>query len=260
MQRARLTTLSLLCAFLAPLAGAQNSPLVGSPFPARAIHGILGPKGAAVLCCGDAALPDQEPFQKLGLGLAAVQAKVQPGWYMLDPRGIVIAKYPADHDGRVLSPAAVLVHKFGWTPPAPATEVEGKQITAKVTASDASVAPGQRVALILDLDLNPGMHVYAPGVQGYIPIDWKMQDSPAAIAEPAVFPHAEKLFLKAIAERVPAYRNRFRLIRDITVGPAPDGSKEFTAAGSLRYQACDDRLCYIPQELHLAWTFQYREP
>jgi hypothetical protein len=27
--------------------------------------------------------------------------------------------------------------------------------------------------------------------------------------------------------------------------------------GTLRYQACDDRLCYIPQELPLKWMFQY---
>jgi hypothetical protein len=56
---------------------------------------------------------------------------------------------------------------------------------------------------------------------------------------------------------VPAYRNHFRLTRDITVGRPIDGSGKFTAPGSLRYQACDDRLCYIPQDLHLTWAFQY---
>ena len=32
---------------------------------------------------------------------------------------------------------------------------------------------------------------------------------------------------------------------------------KFVVEGTLRYQACDDRLCYIPQPLALKWTFQY---
>jgi DsbC/DsbD-like thiol-disulfide interchange protein len=199
----------------------------------------------------------RDAFRKLGLGIAAVPSKVHPGGYVLDARGVIVAKFlDSDTDGRY-TPAAILVHRFGWTPDQPATEVEGKQITAKVAASDATVAPGDRIALTLDLELDPGMHVYAPGVEGYIPIDWKMQDSPDATAHEPVFPHSEKLYLKAIGETVPAYRNHFRLTRDITIARPLDASGEFTVAGALRYQACDDRVCYIPQQLHLAWTFKF---
>ena len=195
---------------------------------------------------------NQESFRKLGLGIAVVPSKIHPGWYVLDARGIIVAKY-LDDNGRD-TPAAVLVHQFGWTPPEPPTEIEGKQLTAKITQSNSAVTPGQQVTLVLDVDLNPGMHVYAPGVQGYIPIDWKMQDSPAAVVHEPVFPQSQKLFLKAIGETVPAYRNHFRLLRDVTIGRAPEGSGKLTLTGSLRYQACDDRLCYLPQELHLTWT------
>jgi hypothetical protein len=87
-----------------------------------------------------------------------------------------------------------------------------------------------------------------------------MEDSAAAGVHAPVFPRAEKLYLKAIDETVPAYRNHFRLTRDITVKPAADGSGRFTVDGSLRYQACDDRLCYIPQVLHLQWMFEYQAP
>jgi hypothetical protein len=71
--------------------------------------------------------------------------------------------------------------------------------------------------------------------------------------------------LTAIDENLPVYRDRFRLRRDITIGqhakvrPGLDGSGKFTVEGTLRYQACDDRVCYIPQELPVKWTFQYAE-
>jgi hypothetical protein len=260
MKRARLTIISLLCAFLGPLAAGDPGPPIGSRFPESNLKSILGPKGA-VIAAGEQLRDieqDREAFRKLGLGIAAVPSKMQPGWYVLDARGVIVAKYSDDQEGGRYTPAAILVHQFGWTPPEPATEVEGKQLTAKAAASNSTVAPGQRVTLILDVDLQPNMHAYAPGVAGgYISIDWKMPDSPAAAVHPAIFPRSEKLYLKAIGETVPAYRNHFRLTRDITVGRPIDGLEKFTVPGSLRYQACDDRVCYIPQELHLTWTFQY---
>ncbi|MDQ2949891.1 MAG: hypothetical protein M3Y27_28805, partial [Acidobacteriota bacterium] len=65
-----------------------------------------------------------------------------------------------------------------------------------------------------------------------------------------------------INETVPVYRGEVRLTRDITIGSdakvkgLADPSGKFTVSGTLRYQACDDRQCYIPQELPLTWTFQ----
>ena len=144
--------------------------------------------------------------------------------------------------------------------------VVGKQLTATLTAGNSTVAPGQRIRLTLDLDLLPDMHVYAPGVEGYIPIEWKMQDPEIFHVQAAVFPHPEKLYLRAIDETVPAYRGHFRLVRDITIPPeskvksALDRSGEFTVDGTLRYQACDDRVCYIPQTMRLQWTLRYQSP
>ncbi len=107
--------------------------------------------------------------------------------------------------------------------------MEGKQLTATIGASNSTVAPGQRVALTLDVELEPNMHVYAPGVEGYIPIDWKMQDSDTAQVHAPVFPRAEKLYLKAIDETVPAFRSHFRLIRDITIPPEASSSRQWMA-------------------------------
>jgi hypothetical protein len=257
----RITILGLLCA---SLLARDPGPAIGSVFPDRAIKNLLGPKGAVILnyrVDPKPQLTDRDAFQRLGFSLDAVMSKLALGWYVLDARGLIVSKYLAGDAGELLTPAAILVHQFGWTPPEPAApEVDGKQLTAKVAASDTTVAPGQRIALILDLDLQPGMHVYAPGVAGYIPIEWKMEDSAAVTVLPTTFPRSEKLFLKAINETVPAYRGHIRLVRDITIahpGQQPlDTSGKITVPGSLRFQACDDRVCYIPKELHLTWTFQ----
>jgi len=62
------------------------------------------------------------------------------------------------------------------------------------------------------------------------------------------------LRLEAIDETVPVYNGKFRLVRDITIGKAYLGT--LTVEGTLKYQACDDRMCYVPQTVPLKWTFQ----
>jgi len=218
---------------------------------------VIGPHGAVVLFGGSNALiaeldAHREAFQKLGVGVTD-QPGPRPGWFVLDAEGAIAAKYFQEGSGQCYTSAAVLVHRFGWTPKKTQT-VEARQLTATIAASDSSVAPEELIALTLDIDLGPNMHVYAPGVDGYIPIDWKMEDSAAAHSSPAMFPRAEKLYLKAIDETVPAYRNHFRLTRDVAI--ASGAPEAFALDGSLRYQACDDRLCYIPQTMRLHWTFQ----
>jgi DsbC/DsbD-like thiol-disulfide interchange protein len=122
------------------------------------------------------------------------------------------------------------------------------------------VRSGQRIALTLDIDLKPEMHVYAPGVAGYIPIEWSMGSSEAIIAHPVVMPPSKRLHLPAIDETVSVYGGQFRLVRDITIArdaklkPLLDANGSLTLEGTFRYQACDNRMCYIPQTVPVKWT------
>jgi hypothetical protein len=250
-------TISFLAA-LASFAASGSGPAIGTRFPDAKL--TLGSKGAAILVGGSAAQTAEfdrhrQAFEKLGVGVTELKAlpggSAGCGWFILSPKRIVAAKY--FQPGECYTSAAILVHRFGWTPPDLAP-VQGKQLTASVGASNSIVSPGERVALVIDIELEPNMHVYAPGVEGYIPIDWKMESSAAADVHAPEFPKAEKLYLKAIDETVPAYRDHFRLIRDVTINGST--STPVNLDGVLRYQACDDRVCYIPQTLHLNWTFR----
>ena len=184
---------------------------------------------------------------------------------MLDANGVIVAKYFEEDYRQRYTASDILMHQFGLLPESVKSDVTGRQLRLTATASNSIVATGQRVALALDIQLNPGMHVYAPGVEGYIAIDWRMKDSPAVTLHDAVYPASEKLHLKAIDETVPVYRGHVRLNRDITMGPDAqikpllDANGKFAIEGVLRYQACDDQVCYVPQELPIRWTFQYAD-
>jgi cytochrome c biogenesis DsbD-like protein/AhpC/TSA family protein len=169
-----------------------------------------------------------------------------PGSFVLNAQAVITAKYFEDDYRERDTSADVLMRQFGVTPEAAGNEVVGKQLKLEAHASNVVVAAGQHVSLTLDIEMKPNMHVYAPGVEGYIPIDWKMKSSDAVDTHEVSYPPSEKLHLAAIDETVPVYRDHFRLTREITIGqdaklrPLLDSSGKFTLEGTLRYQACDD--------------------
>jgi DsbC/DsbD-like thiol-disulfide interchange protein len=136
------------------------------------------------------------------------------------------------------------------------TTAETTHLRVSASASPGRVRPGQRVALTLDIELKPSMHVYAPSVEGYIPIQWSMADNAAIVAKAVVSPKPQMLHLEAIDETLPVYSGRFRLVRDVSIAAGSKLKGEVTIEGTLRYQACDDRMCYVPKTVPLKWTVQ----
>jgi len=186
-----------------------------------------------------------------------------PGTYVVNTKGTVVAKYFVDTIRERVSASDILVQQFGAVADAAGGSVETDHLRLTTTASMGVARPGHHIVLSLDLDLKPNMHVYAPGVQGYIPIDWKLEESPAAKAQAFQYPASRMLHLKAIGETVPVYRGRVRITREIIFGqedavkPLVTFAGDLVLKGSFRYQACDNRKCYLPETVPLEWRFHF---
>ncbi len=181
-----------------------------------------------------------------------------PGTYILNARGVVVAKY-FEEDFRVRDTAeSILLRQFGLAP-AVHEAVAAKHLQLSLSGGDAPVRPGQRISLTVEAQLPERVHVYAPGVIGYIPISLKLESSPAFQADPVEFPPPKRIRLEAIHETVPAYERQFRLLETITLGgaeqiePLLDAERNLTISGELRYQACDDHECFVPETVRLKW-------
>lgn len=187
-----------------------------------------------------------------------------PGTYILDPQGKVVSKHFEDDYRERTSATDILVREFGKSADESGAVVETKQLRLVTRASTQVARPGQRIVLTLKIELKPGMHVYAPGVQGYIPIDWKLEDGAAAKQHAFAYPASRMMHLKAIGETVPVYRGLVQMTREITFAPEAalkplvHSTGELIVNGSFRYQACDERKCYIPETVPLVWSFQFQ--
>jgi hypothetical protein len=213
--------------------------------------------------------PDSKIIRAFGILNTAVKPGTAqfgipyPGTFLVDTKGKILSKYFEEDMRERVSASDILAGRFGVLADESRTTLKAKHVSLTTTASTAIARPGHRILLGLELNLGPKMHVYAPGVAGYIPIDWQLEATGAAKAFPVQYPPPKQVHLKVINETVLVYRGRVRITREITFGQenavkqlvSPAG--ELVLKGSLRYQACDDRECYLPETAPLEWRFRF---
>jgi Disulphide bond corrector protein DsbC len=134
---------------------------------------------------------------------------------------------------------------------------ETKHLKISASASAASAAPGARVSLFVDVAPKPKMHVYAPDQKDYIPVALTLAADAAAFkAAPPQFPKAETYFFAPLKETQRVYSKAFRIVQPVTLAPTASG--EVVIKGTVRYQACDDAICYVPQNVPISWSIKVK--
>lgn len=183
-----------------------------------------------------------------------------PVTFIVNPKGIIEHKYFEDDYRERQTLSGILIKDFGLNPTAARENPKAKHITLESLASTGIIRPGQKILLAIDLDIPQGFHLYAPGVEGYHAVDWTMSESAVAKPLAVAFPKSRILYLKAIEEKVPVFEGKIRLTRDITIAAdkavrAAAKDSKVTLEGGLKYQACNERLCYPPETVKVTWTF-----
>ena len=137
----------------------------------------------------------------------------------------------------------------------PEARTETRHLTIATSSSAPVVAPGKRVSLLADVTPKPKMHVYAPGQDGYIAISLTLEPSPMFTAGKVKYPAGEKILMPILKETQIVYAKPFRIAQEISLRPAAaPGSAPVTVKGTIRYQACDDTICYLPTNVPVQWT------
>ena len=136
----------------------------------------------------------------------------------------------------------------------PDRTVEAKHLKIVLKQSPQKGTAQNKVTLIAEVTLEPGMHVYAPGIEKpYLPIQLTLEPVKGVAAGKTLFPKAKTLHLDAIDETVPAYEGTFRIEQPMTISASASKSP-IEIKGSLYYQTCDDKICYRPVTIPVSWT------
>jgi DsbC/DsbD-like thiol-disulfide interchange protein len=131
-------------------------------------------------------------------------------------------------------------------------------LTMATSASATTVARGSTASLFVDIVPDPKVHVYAPGAKDYLPIALELAPPSGIAAEKLKYPKAQIAVFEPLKERVPVYDVPFRLVQDVKVSPSVKHGETLTITGTLKYQACDDLVCFNPVSAPVRWTLKVK--
>jgi hypothetical protein len=107
------------------------------------------------------------------------------------------------------------------------------------------------VSFVVEIEPRPEMHVYAPGADDYRIISLEIDEQSALRLRPLQYPASEIYHFLPLDERIPVYQKPFALKLD---AHAQTLREDLAVTGRLEYQACDDKVCFAPVSVPLAWT------
>jgi peroxiredoxin len=183
-----------------------------------------------------------------------------PGTFVLDRQGVVRSRFFEDSYIERNTVSQTLLRLNLGRSPVEGTQVSTDHLQLKTYPGESAVAPGNRLALALEITPGPGMHVYAPGAAGYRVIALTIDQQPFLRVLPMSYPDSEIYLFEPLNERVPVYQRPFTLLQDMVLEghrqaqAALKGRNSLTITGRLDYQACDDKICFNPVSIPLSWT------
>jgi hypothetical protein len=186
-----------------------------------------------------------------------------PGTFVVDAEGVIREKYFAREyterrtAGSVLTPTEAV--------PEGATERVTPHFRLRSWASNLEVVPGQRVTLALEIDLQPGHHVYAAGEHRYRALALKLTPSPYIRLDALHLPTARPFEFAPLKETVPVFEGRFRVTQDVVVAVRDDIAPLLASSdptilieGTVEYQVCSETVCHPPGSLPVSWSLRVR--
>jgi hypothetical protein len=188
-----------------------------------------------------------------------------PGTFVLDRRGVVVSRsFEERYQERASAGSLALTAQE--RPPSGAQQAETAHLAVAWWASDTIVAPGTRLSLAVDVKPKPKMHVYAPGQQDLIPVSLTIDAIEGLRLHKPEYPKPERYFFTPLKETQLVYSHPFKIRQDVTVEVTPamrarakEPNAAVTISGTLRYQACDDNVCYMPQSIPVTWIIRLQQ-
>lgn len=213
-------------------------------------YGILNPN-----------IPRDHPIQAAGLPF--------PGQFLIAPDGTILGKaFTGDLRHRASGTTLVLEH-FGRTGE-PTLRIDTDELRAEITCSSSRVFPGQELGVLIEVEVEPGWHVYGSGVASpYTPfaIEFEAGEDSVVVAQSFDVPRGMPMALTALGETLPVLDGRFQVSGRLRLRWSPPATRfpemadtvralqvpagEYELRASLGFQACSADTCLPPAAVEL---------
>ena len=201
---------------------------------------------------------------QVGRGDAFIEGIPYPGVYVPDEEGIVVAKFFHDTYKKRDSPEMLIDAALGRlvlsedVPSVSGGDAEVR-ISASIHGGKGTLRQGIRRQLVVRCELAEGVHIYGePVPEGMIPTTVTVSGPPGLVVEDPVFPPTETLRLESMGMELPVWSGTvdivvpFYPVGELASETRPLDMDTAEIEVGLRYQACDDAVCFSPKTEKLA--------
>ena len=185
-----------------------------------------------------------------------------PGNFLLAPDGTVRDKVFLENYEHRASVTQFTLRRGGIAAAPNSIEIKTDVLTATIGLSTDRCFPGQELGVALEVNLQPGWHVYGtPLPDNYQSIELQFEGS-LVDDQSLEMPTAKPVHLKALGETLPVYEGKISAIGKLGIKWSPPMPVKFMESlgkriepgaykvdGTLRFQACSDTVCEPPQTL-----------
>jgi len=216
--------------------------------------------------------PDSLIIRRFGLFNETVEAASRdygiphPGLLVVDPAGVVLERFFEErYYNRLTMPTMLSRLGAGFT--IDRRSVSREHVLIHAGAVQAAVHPGNRFTLFVDVTPLHGAHIYGATIGGgYQALEVSVDALPYVTVHPIRYPDAAPLRLPWTDEVLTGYERPARVAIDISLGTRQEmaavleAERGLTIAGTVRLQACDDRLCWAPEAIPVTWHLDLVAP
>ena len=144
-----------------------------------------------------------------------------PGTFVVDAQGRVTSRFMEDSYTERTTISNIMVKTGIGEAPVQGTKVSTDHLELTAYSSDAAISRRNHFSLVLEIAPRPGMHVYAPGAEGYRVISLDLDPQSFVTLSPLTFPESEIYYFEPLDERVPVYQEPFKLLQELVLETEP---------------------------------------
>lgn len=217
--------------------------------------------------------PDSSIIRAFGLFNETIQPSTRdygiphPALFFVDRAGTVVRKYMEERYYHRRTLATILADDGEADALQAVGQTTDEHVTVSTLTLQPEVYPGNRFALVVAVEPQPGVHVYAPGAgPDYRPLTLGIEPKPYLTVYEPVYPMPDGTWISPLDERVPVYTRPAHARVEVALGtrhelkPVYDTGGRLEVTGILSFQACSETVCWAPRDVPVTWSLALLPP
>ncbi len=184
-----------------------------------------------------------------------------PGAYVIDADGVIVAKFFEHNFAVRAGPEQMLAAALGQNFDVPPSAEPVQQVSTEVTMDGDYLPMGVTRHVVATFRVPDGQHLYgSPVPEGLVAASIELDDIEGVLSYEPLAPPTSELTLSGSGDTLQVYEGdvvlRLPVAQNARAMEKDDDGRHVTISGRVRWQACNDVECFLPESLPFSFRIE----